>query len=100
MERAESYRLMAIHIQRRLAEELFSPPAVAGLIHEAASVGYRSCRIAQHHPLDLSDTDAAKVLERWLVNEQFQYAWRQTYAEPDPRKPALASGYAELEIMW
>ena len=100
MKQAESYRLMATHMQRELAVDLFAPHAVAGLVHEAATLGFRSCRIAQSHPIDLSDTAPAKALERWLASEGFQYAWRQSYAEPDPLRPAIAAGYPELEIMW
>jgi hypothetical protein len=100
MKRGESYRLMATHIQRELALELFAPHAIARAIHEAASLGYRSYRVVQQHPIDLSDTEHAKMLERWLVSEEFQYAWRQAYAEPDPLRPSYLAGYPELEIMW
>jgi len=100
MKHAASCHLMSAHIRRRIAEQLFALPAVASAIHEAASLGYRTYRVAQEHPFDLSDTEAAKALERWLASEEFQYLWRTTYVEPDPLRPAQVSEYVELVIVW
>jgi len=100
MKRAETYREMAARMRRRIASDLFAPPAIAGVIHEAASLGYRRYRIIQAHPFDLSGTEAAQALERWLMEEQFRYVWRTTYVEGDPLRPASGTEYPELEIRW
>lgn len=100
MKRAESYERMAMHMRRRIAAALFAPPAIARAIDEAASLGYRSYRVVQAHPFDLSETAAAKNLETWLTDEHFQFAWRPTFIVRDPLRPGQATEYPELVVMW
>jgi hypothetical protein len=100
MKRAETYYQMAARMRRHIAADLFAPPAIAAVIHEAASLGYRRYRIVQAYPFDLSCTEAAQALERWLIEEQFRYIWRTTYIEGDPHRPTPGTEYPELEILW
>ncbi|QFT68639.1 hypothetical protein ABWH98_06265 [Labrenzia sp. ac12] len=100
MKRAESSYLMATDQRNELADLLFEPASVAATIHEAASLGFRNCRITQDAPFDLSDTDAAKALEEWLDREQFHYMWRPAFVVQDPFRPSIVTEYPELVITW
>lgn len=100
MKRAESYYLMVSDTRRDLANILFNMGTVANAIHERASLGFRSYRIEQEHPFDLSDTDAAHALEDWLDRQEFRYVWRPTYIEIDALRPSQTTEYPELVIYW
>jgi hypothetical protein len=100
MKRAESYYLMSADMRREIANVLFNPGSVANAIHEVAALGHRSYRIEQDDPFDLSDTDAAHVLEDWLDREEFRYVWRPTYIEVDAFRPPQTTEYPELVIYW
>ncbi len=100
MKRAESSYLMATDQRNELADLLFEPASVAATIHDAASLGFRNCRITQDAPFDLSDTEAAKALEEWLDREQFHYMWRPTFLVQDPFRPSIVTEYPELVITW
>lgn len=100
MKRAESYYTMAAEMRREIANVLFNPTVVSNAIHERAALGYRSLRIEQDDPFDLSETEAARALEDWLDSQDLRYVWRPTYIEPDPFRPSLTTEYPELVITW
>jgi len=100
MKRAEGNYLMATNVRTTYANKVFKPATIATAIDERAMQGYRDYRIVQELPFDLSDTDAAKLLEIWLDAEQFHYAWRPKYIETDPFRPLQVTEYPELVITW
>ncbi|QND60134.1 hypothetical protein [Mesorhizobium huakuii] len=100
MKRAEGNFLMAANKRTKYAEGLFKPATIATAIDEAAMQGHRRYRIVQEFPFDLSDTEAAKALEKWLDSEQFEYVWRPTRLEQDAFRPSILAEYPELEISW
>lgn len=100
MKRAESCYIIADTQRRKDAQSLFEIANVARRIDEAASLGFRRCRIEQQCPFDLSNTDEAHTLEQWLDEHEFRYLWRPTYIEQDPLRPVTATEYPELEIYW
>ncbi|MFD1983307.1 hypothetical protein ACFSOZ_11580 [Mesorhizobium newzealandense] len=91
---------MAANKRTKYAEELFKSAAIAAAVDETAMQGYRRYRIVQEFPFDLSDTEAAKALEKWLNSEQFEYVWRPTRLEQDAYRPSILAEYPELEISW
>ncbi len=100
MKRSDSNYLMAAATRTKYAEKLFKPLTVATAIDEAAMQGHRRYRIVQEFPFDLSDTEAARTLEKWLDSEQFEYVWRPTRLEQDAYRPSILAEYPELEISW
>lgn len=100
MKRAEGNYMMAMRFRTTYANKLFFPTSVAAAIDDLAMQGGRYYRIAQEHPFDLSDTDAAKALEVWLDGEQFHYMWRPTFLEQEPFRPSIVTEYPELVILW
>ncbi|AMY00719.1 hypothetical protein AB0V79_27055 [Mesorhizobium ciceri] len=100
MKRSEGNFLMASRKRMKYAENLFNPATVAAAIDEAAMQGHRRYRIVQEFAFDLSDTEAAKALEKWLDSEQFEYVWRPTRLEQDAYRPSILAEYPELEISW
>lgn len=100
MKRSEGNFLMATRNRTKYADLLFSPATVATAIDDLAFNGYRTYRIVQEFPFDLSDTDAAKALEIWLDQEQFHYMWKPTFVEIDAFRPPVTTEYPELVILW
>ncbi|MER9020325.1 hypothetical protein [Mesorhizobium sp. M0590] len=100
MKRAEGNVLMATTTRTKYAERLFKLATIAAAIDEAAFHGHRRYRVVQEFPFDLSDTEAAKALEKWLDAEQFEYVWRPTRLEQDDFRPSILAEYPELEISW
>lgn len=100
MKRSEGNYMMATNVRTKYANQLFQPKTVAAAIDDRAFAGHRDCRLVQDLPFDLSDTEAAKVLEIWLDSEQFHYIWRPTFIEQDPLRPSIGTEYSELVITW
>ncbi|TGT44412.1 hypothetical protein [Mesorhizobium sp. M8A.F.Ca.ET.165.01.1.1] len=100
MKRSEGNVLMATIMRTKYAATLFKPATIATAIDDAALQGLRRYRIVQEFPFDLSDTEEAKALEKWLDSEQFEYVWRPTRLEQDAYRPSIVAEYPELEISW
>lgn len=100
MKRAEGNRLMAMNRRAKYAKSLFNPATIATAIDTVAMDGHRQYRVVQELPFDLSETEAARVLEQWLKQEQFTCTWRPRYLEQDGFRPSIATEHPELVISW
>lgn len=100
MTRSETTYLLTDRAREKYAVKLFTIGTVATQIDVLARQGYRTLRIKQELPFDLSDSEAAKTLVTWLEKEHFRPCWRPAHAEPDPLRPAEPTEYPELVIHW
>ncbi|MCI5076854.1 hypothetical protein [Oricola sp.] len=100
MTRAESTYAVTAKARQSYAEELFDIETVSTALLERAKAGFRSYRIIQVNPFDLTETDAARKLEKWLEQEDFRVVWRPAYHEPDPLRPSTNTEYLELVVFW
>ncbi|NTD88370.1 hypothetical protein [Agrobacterium tumefaciens] len=100
MKRAEGNHLMAMNRRNKYAKALFNPASIATAIDTVAMEGHRQYRVVQELPFDLSETDAARALEKWLTEQKFTYVWRPRFLEQDAFRPSIATEYPELVIYW
>lgn len=100
MKRAEGNLLMATNARAKYANKIFKPETVATAIDELAFQGHRRYRIVQELPFDLSDTEAARALEKWLDGEEFRYVWQAAPIEADGLRRPTVTEHPELEIYW
>lgn len=100
MKRAEGNHLMAMRYREKYAKALFNPATIATAIDAVAFEGHRQYRVLQEFPFDLSETEAAHMLEKWLREQKFTYSWRPRYLEQDTFRPSISTEHPELVIYW
>nr|WP_154963123.1 hypothetical protein [Agrobacterium tumefaciens] len=92
--------MMALNRRAKYAKTLFNAATIATAIDAVAFEGHRQYRVVQELPFDLSETEAATVLEQWLTEQKFTYTWRPRYLEQDAFRPSIATEHPELVICW
>lgn len=100
MKRAQGNRLMADNYRNRYAKKLFNTATIATAIDAVAMEGHRQYRVAQEAPFDLSETEEARALQKWLEREGFTFGWRPRFLEQDAFRPSIVTEHAELHISW
>lgn len=96
MTNAETMLALGMDALEIYAGEIFDGKAVKSQIIERASCGFRSLRIDQIRPLDLSKTQAATILVSVLEDRDFRCQWQEEEREVDHQK----FKFLELEIFW
>ncbi|MFK0207194.1 hypothetical protein [Agrobacterium sp. NPDC090283] len=91
---------MAMNRRAHYAKTLFNPATIATAIDAVAFEGHRQYRVVQELPFDLSETEAARILQEWLEGEKFTYTWRPRFLEQDAFRPSIATEHPELVISW
>lgn len=82
-----------------IAKKVFNRQKIADTLRDAALRGEMSVQVAQDQPVDLSQTNAARVLRRKLIAAGYAVHWAPAQKESGffGRKPLL---FLELEISW
>lgn len=100
MKKAVSSYDMTARARERYAADIFHLETVAKSIENRALEGFRDIRLVQIYPFDLSNTTQARILEDWLEQNQFRYAWYPTAPTRDPLWSTVSEDYPELTIFW